>query len=300
MTTGTHPGVRPGACATMGAVPVIARFLVEPTEPFDELDRSGPALHSAVLRAVRARDEQLADELHRPTPAPRPLVVKPLVRRAAALEFAVVVLDDLIGAAVVDAVADRPGFRLVHTWATMRPVTVDKVSYEQLWRDARPERHWHVELSSPCAFRSTHATGVPRATPYPDPCRMADSLARRLRAFAPHHLAGVIDLAEQVAARRLAVGEYQLRTARRLVKAPDLWLVGAHGQVRFDLVGPVDDEAASAVDVLFRFAELAGIGDRTAMGMGDVRVRRRLERSGHDGRAVQGARTGRPRQPRPG
>ncbi len=258
-------------CATISPVPVVGRFLLEPVDRFGLLDRSGPAVHAAVLRAVRARDEDLADRLHLPVPGPKPLAIKPLVQTDDGLGLTVVVLDDAIGRTVVDAIADRPGVRLLHTWAKLTPQQVHEVTPAQLRDRAAPHRRWHVELRSPCTFRTTGATGVPRSIPYPDPVRVVSTLTRRLARFSPE-LADTAERADRVAGAHLAVASHRLGTARRLVKAPDVRFVGAVGWIRFELLGAVTDDDATAVDLVLRYGELAGVGDRTAVGMGDVRV----------------------------
>lgn len=136
-------------------------------------------------------------------------------------------------------------------------------------------RRLHLEFASPTSFRDGHHN-----TPLPVPHLVFGSLADKWQAFAPEPLRGLTDTLApshedwheraRTLDRQLHVARYRLQT--RLLEYPEYRRVGFVGQVEFELGQGLDRGAQAAAHTLAAFAQFAGIGDKTPMGMGQVRL----------------------------
>lgn len=144
-----------------------------------------------------------------------------------------------------------------HPWA-------GATSFRELvdgWRTAEPvPRRVAFEFVTPTAFRVGRSN-----VPLPLPGLVFGSLQRRWTAWSRAALPGGRDARWT---HRLRVSRYDLRT--RMADFGAYRQVGFVGECEFE-VAEDSDEDARAVQVLAGFAFYAGVGVKTAMGMGQVR-----------------------------
>lgn len=117
-----------------------------------------------------------------------------------------------------------------------------------------------LEFKTPTSFKQ----GKKRIQTFLLPELVFSGLRKRWNAFAPEHLK--IPFVEEWSGM---VAAYDLKThALRMEGGPE---IGAQGWVTYQFPDP---EQAKIVTILAHFAFFAGVGRKTAMGMGQTRVRR--------------------------
>nr|WP_242470175.1 CRISPR system precrRNA processing endoribonuclease RAMP protein Cas6 [Thiococcus pfennigii] len=136
-------------------------------------------------------------------------------------------------------------------------------------------RYLRLQFHSPTSFRGGHHN-----LPLPLPHLVFGSLAAQWRACAPAPLAGWIDALVPAGLSHAACAaavERNVRIARhrietRLLAFPEYRRVGFVGDVDFELAPGIPPAAAAAAQTLAFLAQYAGVGDKTTMGMGQVRL----------------------------
>ncbi len=237
------------------------------------------ALHGALHRLLETADPDLARRVH---DAPvKPLTLSPLSRLAdgapvghavAAGEVVWARIGLLDGEtlagfrAALAGAGSAPRLSLdarAFVLAGARPVdpaggaTPGQTTYAALAAAARPASELTLRFVSPTAFRHK---GHDRLQP--DPRLVFGSLLRRWRAFAPPHLLPPDD------ALLAAVSLVDHRATARPVDLGSLRQPGFVGWARYRLDG--DESTRRALAALTAYAPYAGVGARTAFGMGQT------------------------------
>jgi CRISPR-associated endoribonuclease Cas6 len=241
---------------------------------------TGPAVNAAFLAALRdAGDGELATALHGAR-SPKPYALTPLVdernRRAEAasakVRFEIGVLADTLTGPVLQALAATSILRVAR--CAYRVAAVDLIGaepYPELLDGARPSDRWGMQIRTPVAFFTAREEGARRVRVFPEPEWVFADLHRRWRAFAPEP-AGLDEAVGEALTGRLEVTDHRLTMAEHLVKAGAPTARGSVGTVGYRVVDAhrVSPATLASVDALVRFSAYAGIGDRTAVGMGYV------------------------------
>ena len=173
----------------------------------------------------------------------RLLAAGPLALRLNAAEF---VVDRLVSTAA----ADPSGWAGVTTWQALAATPA--------------RRHLTLQFASPTAF----SNGDKRFELLPQPKRVWESLVRVWNRYAPPVLA--LDKAALIAtlAAAVLVSDHQLRTAT--LHYPKHTQKGFLGTCSYEV--DMTDPQAGALAALAAFARYAGVGYKTTMGMGQVRL----------------------------
>ncbi|MCO1575121.1 CRISPR-associated endoribonuclease Cas6 [Crossiella sp. SN42] len=262
-------------------MPVRIRVELEPEQPTAvPPPQNAPAVNAAFLAAIRATDKGLATALHN-APRYKPFTLTPLLDHQDATptdpgqpaRFEVGLLADELTAPVLTALHGRARIRVGTTGYRVAEVgVVAAASYEALAHSAATRNRWSFTLITPVSFATAANEGVRRERPWPDPDRIFTNLANRWDTFAG-------DVCLPLAAGDLIRDNLEttagtLRLVPHLVKAPDIHRQGSVGEVTFRAASATGApaEAVRAVDALATFANTAGFGDRTALGMGYVRL----------------------------
>ncbi len=238
---------------------------------------TGPGVNAAVLAAVRdGMSPELSAQLH-DGPPPRPFSVTPLLderqqvpaRGSRQVRFEVgVLIDDLVGPFLA-CLAGRDQWRFGSTDYTLGGVELAGAeAYPDLLDAAPPMAAWALRFVTPASFATGKGDGARRQHVLPDPVRVFGTLAARWRTWAPHApLPAGLDAA---ITDHLELAEMRLATEEYLVKTGTPKRRGCVGSVRYHLAEPagLTAEVRSGVEALARFACFAGVGDRTASGMG--------------------------------
>jgi CRISPR-associated endoribonuclease Cas6 len=262
---------------------------VRPKEKIALPSALGRGAHAALLSRIAARDAALAEELHAGE-GTRPFTVSSLrgkrangfvlpeahyTLRYTALSARVAdVMSGLFAAGdeieldagrfVIEQVTDDVN---VHVWAA-------RTNYEQLamgWLLARATPATRIELSfaAPTAFRSQS-----KAQLFPLPELVFGSLLEKWNAFAPMALP---DETRRFAAECLAASRIQLSSRAAPFKSEGVVKFGAVGNVTYAALNK-DRYWLSLINLLADYAQFAGVGTSTALGMGQCR--RLRERGG--------------------
>ncbi|MGH3623677.1 MAG: CRISPR system precrRNA processing endoribonuclease RAMP protein Cas6 [Sciscionella sp.] len=246
---------------------------------------TGPAVYAALLRAVSAQQPVLSAVLH-DTDGYKPFTITPVlnahdgaVRTAGeSARFEVALLADELTAAVLGGLQGYSRYRIGTTEYRVDEVAVSAAaSYAELARGASTTAsEWQFRLLTAVGFATAKDEGARRHRPWPDPVRVLGNLAERWDAFAgevvlPAGLQDAVAEHAEAVAGELRIVEHLVKPARS--PQPAVYGRGCTGTVTYRLAvaRAVPAEIRRALDALATFADYAGFGDRTAVGMGHVR-----------------------------
>lgn len=243
----------------------------------------GRAAHAALLAAIGRTRPELAQRLHeeagprpftcssllgmRPGGAVQPDVTYTLRYTALTAELAALLpalfppgeaeleLDHVPFA--VEAVASAAG---EHPWAGR--TTYEELAARWLLARERPAVQISLHLASPTAFKSGG-----RVQPFPLPELVFGSLLEKWNAYAP---LAFPEETRRFAAECLGVSRFELSTHAAPFKGEGGVKFGAVGTVTYAALNS-DRYWLSVLHVLAEFAQFAGVGAGTALGMGQCR-----------------------------
>jgi CRISPR-associated endoribonuclease Cas6 len=139
-------------------------------------------------------------------------------------------------------------------------------------RPARSLARLRLEFDAPTAFGGVDRSWGREMTLVPEPLRVFGGLARRWQHFAPGSLAEAIEMEalSQYLEERVRVEEYALHTQRLHLRQAQL--LGFVGRCTY-LLPPddADDRLRRQAHLLADYAFYAGVGQKTAQGMGRAR-----------------------------
>lgn len=246
---------------------------------------TGPAVNAAFLDAVRAADPELAEVLH-DSPRYKPFTLTPLLddrdgapsAPGVAARFEVGLLVDGYTAMVLGALQTRADYTIGNTEYRTTHVSVTALaSFEDLAHQARPRVAWGFQLLTPVSFATARDEGPRRERPWPEPARVFGNLAHRWDSFAGE--VALPDAAYTAIEQHLETAGGQVWIAEHLIEPSQAdrragYRHGSVGRVAYRLAAPTraPDDGKLALDALAAFATFAGFGDRTANGMGHVRL----------------------------
>lgn len=265
-----------------------ARILVQlrPARPTTvPPEHTGPAINAAFLGAVGRADKELATRLH-DSPKFKSFTLSPLLGEdnrpptapGVPAWFQVGLLTDTHTATVLTALQSTLALRIGRSdYRVDSARLVAAQSYREIAAHAQPRTRWAVRLVTPVSFASPIGTGARREFPWPDAARVFDNLARRWERFAadvrlPESVWTAIDAHLEASGGDVRITDHLIEPSRRAHR--DGYRHGAVGTVEYHLAAPEDVPPAGccALDALCQFATYAGFGDRTAFGMGCVRL----------------------------
>lgn len=250
----------------------------------------GHRAHAAFLDAIRRVSPDLAAALHDPKVSIRPFTVSPLwgtparegkIRVAPERTYwlrvtllARPLYERLMEVLLTD---DRPQLRLGEaTFAVREALTTPEshpwagyASWEELARQARPDREITLDFVSPTAFSFGEKPWGRPIVVLPLPELVFGSLARTWNAYAPPPVRVEAKALEHYAAEYVVIQQIAgLRT--RMLNFSGRPQVGFVGRVTFGLKGE-NDIARLQLAMLTDFALYGGVGYKRTMGMGQCR-----------------------------
>lgn len=243
----------------------------------------GRAAHAALLAAIGRVNPALAQRLHEEA-GPRPFTCSSLL--GARQEGAVIpdlsytlrytaltaeladLLPGLFPAGEAEVELERVAFTVEaaasaaeeHPWAGR--TTYEALAARWLVRAELPEAHIHLHLASPTAFKVGG-----KAQPFPLPELVFGSLLEKWNAYAP---LAFPEETRRFAAECLGVSRFELGTHAAPFKGEGVVKFGAVGTVTYAALNR-DRYWLSVVHLLADFAQFAGVGTGTTMGMGQCR-----------------------------
>ncbi len=242
----------------------------------------GRAAHAALLRAIAASDPGLAQALHEDNGA-RPFtcssmlgsrkqgVVLPEINytlRYTALTPELGALLPALFQPGTEIELDQVAFVVKqatcdparHSWAAQS--SFEDLSARWLLARATPESRIGLQFASPTAFKQA---GKQQLFPLPD--LVFGNLLEKWNAFAPVALP---DETRRFAAECLAASRFEIETHAAPFKNEGAVKIGTVGRVSYSALNK-DRYWLSIINLLADFAQFAGVGVNTAMGMGQAR-----------------------------
>ncbi len=218
----------------------------------------GRSIHALCFRWLAAADSALAAELHQQNHLPITLAIQPSLRQPTYLRIGLLQKERL--APILWGISQDFGGEITLTdipcrlgkWVEIRHTS----SFEAL-SQVPPLQIIELQFLSPTSFKQGQ-----RIQPFPLPELVFGSLLRRWNAFAP-------------VALQFPNLEWQGLTCAYELKTQVLHLkggaeIGTTGWVRYEFP---DSFQAKIATTLAHFARFAGVGRKTGMGMGQVRIR---------------------------
>lgn len=267
-------------------------LLLAPLEEVEMDATVGHRAHAAFLDLIRQASPDLSAALHDPQVSVRPFTVSPLggiparegrvrLRPDRTCWLRVTLLARPLYERLVEALLarDRPSLRLgpatfliqearttpgSHPWAGY-------AAWEDLARQAQPERELTLDFVSPTAFSFGEKPWGRHMVVLPEPRLVFGNLARTWNAYAPPPVQVEAGALERYAEDHVVVrGLSGLRT--RMLDFGGRPQIGFVGQVTYGLMGN-NDVARVQLSMLADFAFYGGVGYKRTMGMGQCRRR---------------------------
>ncbi len=254
----------------------------------------GDHTHALFLDLVRQTDNDLASRLHN-EPEYRPFTVSLLlgaiahdghyaIRAGQSYRLHITLLDGgslwqrlsshFLASRDILLHLDAATFQLARVLSTPTSNSDGWASYTD-WQTlaSTPARSSVTfQFASPCAF----SLGKRNFALFPDPVFIWDSLARTWNRYAPEVVRMDRQGIREFVAEQVIVSDYELCTGRVVLR--EYAQKGFEGSCRYQI--KTGDGYATQIATLASFACYAGIGSKTTMGMGQVRV--------IDGSAIKG------------
>jgi len=237
----------------------------------------GEALHGLLFNILRANSTEVASELHKQEEQ-KPFTISPLLSghelkagysiispmREATFRLTTLT-EEMLAAAMSPLFLMVAGGKLLYL--SRRPITVCRVdlcqekftSFSELLADALPHPKVVLEFITPTSFKVGGVQSL-----FPDPKLVFSSLLRRWNAFSETKLPE--EYIKSFAS--IKVSSYDLHT--ELVHFSRYKMIGFKGRTEFELPKDLGEPFQRVVNALADFAPYAGVGVKTAMGMGQT------------------------------
>ncbi len=233
----------------------VIQILISPAEPLPPT--MGRAIHAQCLKWLASADTVIAEQLHQQDSLPITLAIKFSPPRQMQLRIALLrrellapllwgLSEDLGGEITLAGIPCRIG----------KSVEILRASSFEKLAQVPSEQVVELQFLSPTSFKQSQDI-----QPFPLPELVFGNLHRRWNAFAPEHLQF-----PAVEWKGLSCA-YELKTYSLKMEGGSE--IGTQGWVRYRFP---DIEQAKIATVLAHFAFFAGVGRKTAMGMGQVRL----------------------------
>ena len=262
-------------------MPIRIRVDLDPAVPGRaESGHSGRSVNAAVLAAIRdTSPPALSQALHSPS-GYKPYTVTPVLngswpparQTASPLWFGLGLLTDDLASPVLTALESTKEIRIGSAFYPIAKVTVPmSATYEELAARAGTAVTWEFTLVTPTGFATAAGEGPRREIPWPEPTRAFGNLARRWSYFAP--AAPLPEDTKTVVQSHIEVADFDMRMARFPVKPGQPERHGAVGRITYRIAAAntLQPSTVKTLNTLACYAEYAGLGDRTSIGMGYVR-----------------------------
>lgn len=238
----------------------------------------GEALHGLFFNILRRNSTEIASELHKQEEQ-KPFTISPLleghelkggysvISPTREVTFRLTMLNEEMFAATIS-----PLFLIMAEerilYLSRKPITIGSVdlceekltSFPKILADALPHPKVTLEFITPTSFKVSGVQSL-----FPDPKLVFSSLLRRWNAFSETKLPE--EYIKSFAS--IKVSSYNLHT--ELVHFSRYKMIGFKGRTEFELPKDLGEPFQRVVNALADFAPYAGVGVKTAMGMGQTK-----------------------------
>jgi CRISPR-associated endoribonuclease Cas6 len=215
------------------------------------------AMHGMCLQWFANANPKLAEQLHQSSSSPFTISARPRNRQQ--IQIRITVLQSELLAPLLWGLCPHLGQEIFVTEVACQVSPNVQVltsnNYEKLSQIPSQSR-LELEFQTPTSFKQQNII-----QPFPLPELVFGGLLRRWNTFAQENLK--FDKTEWQG----MIAAYDLKTQALKMKADE---IGSIGWIRYEFPNP---EQARIATILAHFAEYAGVGRKTAMGMGQVRLK---------------------------
>ena len=218
----------------------------------------GRAIHAQCLHWLSRADPDLAESLHNAELFPITLVMKPGSSRTQ-MFLRIGLLQRYLLAPLLWGMSQDMGADVAWTGIVCRLgkwIEIKQSTTFEVLTQVPTQRMIELEFLSPTSFKQCQ-----KVQPFPLPDLVFSSLLRRWNALAPD------GLQFPVVEWQGLTSAYELKTVALKMKAGAE--IGAKGWIQYEFSDP---EQAKIATILAHFAGFAGVGRKTAMGMGQTRL----------------------------
>jgi CRISPR-associated endoribonuclease Cas6 len=215
------------------------------------------AMHGMCLQWFANADPKLAEQLHQSSSAPFTISARPRNRQQ--IQIRITLLQQELLAPLLWGLYSHLGQEIFITEVACQISPHVQIltsnSYEKLAQVPSQSR-LELEFQTPTSFKQQNII-----QPFPLPELVFGGLLRRWNTFAPEEIK--FDRAEWQG----MIAQYDLKTQSLKMKADE---IGSIGWIKYEFPNP---EQARIATILIHFAEYAGVGRKTAMGMGQTHLK---------------------------
>ncbi|UIE40011.1 CRISPR system precrRNA processing endoribonuclease RAMP protein Cas6 [Leptodesmis sichuanensis] len=240
----------------------ILEISLSPTKPLSH--SIGRAIHAQFFRWLAITNPALAQNLHHQSQLPFALSLIP----GTAPKLRISLLQKALLAPLLLGLSQELGQEITLAGVNCRVGKIVNITQTHQFNrliQALPQEVIELEFVSPTSFKKEQQIQL-----FPLPEMVFSSLARRWNALAPEELRfPKVQWKSLVAMYELKTKTFQMEGGAE---------IGSVGWVRYRFPDP---EQARMASVLAEFATFAGVGRKTGMGMGQVRIREKRKSNWH-------------------
>lgn len=177
--------------------------------------------------------------------------------------------DNDIAAHIIPAVMSISKIFIKHKNLELKVTASQRLSisknehFHKYFTSEKPARRYEIEFLTPCSHKQQGEYVL-----FPTPELIINSLARRYNAYINDISLDDEEAMEQIA-QNIKIVRYTLRTA--VFYLENTKITGYTGKITIIIRGP--EQLARLAGALLSFGEYSGIGIKTALGMGGIKVR---------------------------
>ncbi len=223
----------------------------------------GTLTHGALMEILPA---EISEMLHENSLRPFSQYVLP--REGNMLDWNIGVWDDEVAEAIIKAVLPLSGIELKHKGVKLEILGSEQSRISEkdflsgFFTAGDPCRRYVLEFLTPSTHKSAGEYVI-----FPTPELIIQNLCMRLNTFSQDFSADDPETMAEIASN-VKIKSYSLRSARFSLQGT--YIPGYLGRITLSLYGPV--QLVRLTGMILSFAEYAGVGIKTSLGMGGCRV----------------------------
>lgn len=224
----------------------------------------GSIFHGVLMETL---PEEISDLLHETRLKPYSQYILPQPEQS--LTWTIGLWDDEIAPHIAKSLMTMTSVELKHKGITIEVTGNQRTSiskneyFQKHFTVDKPCRRYEIEFLTPCTNKQQGEYTI-----FPSPELIINSLSNRYNAYNNHISLDDPQAMEQIA-QNIRIVRYTLRSAVYYLE--NTKITGYAGKITVIIRGP--EQLARLAGALISFAEYSGLGIKTALGMGGVRVR---------------------------
>ncbi|HZK43631.1 MAG TPA: CRISPR-associated endoribonuclease Cas6 [Syntrophomonadaceae bacterium] len=224
----------------------------------------GSLFHGVLLEALPS---EVTNLLHENQLKPYTQYITP--RSEHSLTWTIGMWDNEIASHIIPAIMSMTNIELKHKNINIKVIGSQRLSvskneyFHKFFTSEKPCRRYEIEFLTPCSHKQQGEYVL-----FPTPDLIINSLSRRYNAYISDISLDDSEALQQIA-RNIKIVRYSLRSAVYYLESTKI--TGYMGKITIVIRGP--EQLARLAGALLSFAEYSGIGIKTALGMGGIKVK---------------------------